>query len=201
MRNISHEMKSYMRSKDKLFFARKNYASPVSRSPFYSLRKRKKSANSIESLMCSHPSYFGISHTRFRAKNFAVVESGLKAKQTTAIKYWRANKGDNVKTYTSKEILYWSATDWPVYTAPAHTGSNNKKLYKMEKSAARVMRGSNNAAIVLSFIYLGKLNTDFMKRSFSCLLFIIREFRNLERQRQRQWGKYNWFYCCIWAKV
>jgi hypothetical protein len=52
----------------------------------------------------------------------------------------------------------------------------------MEKSAARVMRGSNNAAIVLSFIYLGKLNTDFMKRSFSCLLFIIREFRNLERQ-------------------
>ena len=77
MRNISHEMKSCMRSKDKLGFARKNIASPVSRSPFYSLRKRKKSANSIESLMCSHPSYFGISHTRFRAKNFAVVESGL----------------------------------------------------------------------------------------------------------------------------
>jgi hypothetical protein len=79
MQNISHEMKSCMRSKDKLGFARKNFASPVSSSPFYSLRKRKKSANSIESLMCSHPSYFGISHTRFRAKNFAVVESGLKA--------------------------------------------------------------------------------------------------------------------------
>jgi hypothetical protein len=70
MRNISHEMKSCMRSKDKLGFARKNFASPVSRSPFYSLRKRKKSANSIESLMCSHPSYFGISHTRFRAKMY-----------------------------------------------------------------------------------------------------------------------------------
>jgi hypothetical protein len=77
MRNISHEMKSCMGSKNKLGFARKNIASPLSRSPFYSLRKRKKSANSIELLMCSHPSYFGISHTRFRAKNFAVVESGL----------------------------------------------------------------------------------------------------------------------------
>jgi hypothetical protein len=51
MRNISHEMKSCMRSKNKLGFARKNIASPVSRSPFYSLRKRKKSANSIELLI------------------------------------------------------------------------------------------------------------------------------------------------------
>jgi hypothetical protein len=28
-----------------------------------------------------------------------------------------------------------------------------------------------------------------------------REFGNLERQRQRQRGKYNCLYCCIWAKV
>jgi hypothetical protein len=67
MRNISHEMKSCMRSKDKLGFARKNFASPVSSSPFYSLRKRKKSANSIESLMCS-----GVIHhiSAFRTHDF-----------------------------------------------------------------------------------------------------------------------------------
>ena len=45
------------------------------------------------------------------------------------------------------------------------SNTNNTKLYEM--------RESNNAAIVVSFIYLGKPNTDFMKRSFSYLLFII----------------------------
>ena len=53
------------------------------------------------------------------------------------------------------------------------SSTNNTKLYEMEKSAARVMRESNNAAIVVSFIYLGKPNTGFMKRSFSYLLFIL----------------------------
>ena len=45
------------------------------------------------------------------------------------------------------------------------SNTNNTKLYEM--------RESNNAAIVVSFIYLGKPNTDFMKRSFSYLPFII----------------------------
>ena len=35
-------------------FARKNFVSPMSRIQFYSLRKRKKWRNSIESLKCSH---------------------------------------------------------------------------------------------------------------------------------------------------
>ena len=79
MRNISHEMKSCMRSKDKLGFARKIFASPVSRSQFYSLRKRKESANSIESLMCSHP-YFAhtISREEFRRRGIRPLSHFLK---------------------------------------------------------------------------------------------------------------------------
>ncbi len=42
MRKISREMNERMRIKGKLLFARKNFASPVSRSQFYSLRKRKE---------------------------------------------------------------------------------------------------------------------------------------------------------------
>ena len=44
------------------------------------------------------------------------------------------------------------------------SSSNNPKLYEMREYK---MRESNNAAIVVSFIYLGKPNTDFMKRSFT----------------------------------
>ena len=58
-----------MRSKDKLGFARKKFASPVSRSQFYSLRKQKEWENSIESPMCNHP-YFAdkISREEFRRR-------------------------------------------------------------------------------------------------------------------------------------
>ena len=47
----SREMSEHMRNKDKLVFARINFASPGSRSQFYSLPKRKEWENSIESLM------------------------------------------------------------------------------------------------------------------------------------------------------
>ncbi len=69
MRKISREMNERMRIKGKLLFARKNFASPVSRSQFYSLRKRKEWENSIESPMCNHP-YFAdkISREEFRRR-------------------------------------------------------------------------------------------------------------------------------------
>ena len=62
-----------MRSKEKLGFARKNFVSSVSRIQFYSLRKRKSGK-----IQWNHPSAaILISQTQFRAKNCAVVESGL----------------------------------------------------------------------------------------------------------------------------
>jgi hypothetical protein len=50
------------------------------------------------------------------------------------------------------------------------SSTNNTKLYEMREYK---MRESKNEAIVVSFLYLGKPNTDFMKRFFTYLLFII----------------------------
>ncbi len=68
-----------MRGKDKLGFARKNFASPLSRSQFYSLRKRKEWENSIESPMCNHP-YFAdnISREEFRRRGIIIIIYYLK---------------------------------------------------------------------------------------------------------------------------
>ena len=67
----------------KLGFARKNFALPVSRSQFYSLRKRKEWEISVESLMCNHP-YFEakISCEEFRRRGIrplstVYMESGF----------------------------------------------------------------------------------------------------------------------------
>ena len=56
-KEFSSKLIRCMRSKDKLVVARNNFTSSVSRSQFYSLRKRIKWPNSIESLIRSH-SYF-----------------------------------------------------------------------------------------------------------------------------------------------
>ena len=70
----------HLRSKEKLGFARKNLVSPVSRFQFYSLRKRKKWRNSIESLKCSHP-YFANTISReeleIRGMVKAIGKNGL----------------------------------------------------------------------------------------------------------------------------
>ena len=55
---------------------------------------------------------------RFLYLSSPEIVNGCKAKQTTAIKYCKSD----VKTYTPKPMLYRSLPDWPVYTAPAHTG-------------------------------------------------------------------------------
>ena len=63
MRNISPEINYCIRSKGKLGFARKTFASPVSRNQFYSLRMRKEWEKSIESLIITRHNMLELVYT------------------------------------------------------------------------------------------------------------------------------------------